>query len=189
MNGDEESNPQKAARAVWERPGHRERISKSFDKRRAAGIKPKNTSAESTAAEILVVAELGLRGLIAERYSRAMPGVDVYAWRRGIKHPNGMRRVAEIQVKYRHEAGATSIDVDTLSEVHFLVAMRANRGRAVGGRERRQVWVVPAADAQALIRNGSIRFSLLSARARINSHFRPCGNECVVPHRQNAVLA
>jgi REP element-mobilizing transposase RayT len=29
----------------------------------------------------------------------------------------------------------------------------------------------------------------VSARARINSHFRPCGNECVVPHRQNAVLA
>ena len=33
------------------------------------------------------------------------------------------------------------------------------------------------------------RLLCLSARARINSHFRPCGNECVVPHRQNAVLA
>lgn len=130
-------------------------------KRRAAGAKPKNTSAESTAAEVLVVAELGLRGLIAERYSRAMPGVDVYAWRRGTKHPNGMRRVADIQVKYRHDSGATDFDVDSLSESHFLVAMRANRGKPVGGRERRQVWVVPADEAQALIRNGSLRFSLL----------------------------
>jgi len=29
----------------------------------------------------------------------------------------------------------------------------------------------------------------LRVRARIVSHFRPCGNECVVPHRQNSVLA
>lgn len=129
--------------------------------RRGSANKPKNTSAESTAAEVLVVAELGLRGLIAERYSRAMPGVDVYAWRRGAKHPSGMRRVADIQVKYRHDSAATDFDAESLSESHFLVAMRANRGRPVGGRERRQVWVVPANEAQALIRNGSIRFSLL----------------------------
>ena len=29
----------------------------------------------------------------------------------------------------------------------------------------------------------------LRVRARIDSHFRPCGNECVVPHGQNSVLA
>jgi hypothetical protein len=161
MNDEEESNAQNAAREIWGRPGHREKIRQAFDKRRAAGIKPTNTSAESTAAEILVAAELGLRGLIAERYSRAMPGVDVYAWRRGIKHSNGMRRVADIQVKYRHESGATNFDVDTLAEIHFLVAARANQGKPVGGRERRQIWIVPASEAQALIRNGSIRFSAL----------------------------
>lgn len=158
----DDTKQQKAARATWARPGHRDKIEQKFAQRREAGIKPRNTSAESTAAEILAVAELGLRGLIAERYSRAMPGVDVYAWRRGVKSAGGMRKVADIQVKYRHLSGDTAFDVDDLSQAHFLVAMRANQGRPVGGREQRQVWVVPAAEAQQLIRNGSIRISELS---------------------------
>lgn len=157
----DETKSQKAARETWQRAGHREKVEQKFADKRAAGIKPRNTSAESTAAEILVAAELGLRGLIAERYSRAMPGVDVYAFRRGMKSADGLRRVADIQVKYRHQAGDTSFDVDDLNDAHFLVAMRANRGKPVGGRERRQIWVAPAVEAQTLIQNGSIRFSAL----------------------------
>ena len=34
-----------------------------------------------------------------------------------------------------------------------------------------------------------IKNDALRVRAKINSHFRRCGNECVVPHRQNPVLA
>lgn len=157
----EETKYQKSARATWERKGFREKIKKTFEDKRNAGIKPRNTSAESTAAEILVAAELGLRGLIAERYSRAMPGVDVYAFRRGNALTGGLRKIADIQVKYRHQAADTSFDVDDLIQAHFLAAIRGNRGTTVAGREKRELWIVPVDEARRLTRNGTIRFSQL----------------------------
>jgi hypothetical protein len=53
--------------------------------------------------------------------------------------------------------------------------------------------LVPMELGRAIYESGSqqgyVYFPTFRVSARIVSHFRPCGNECVVPHWQNPVLA
>jgi hypothetical protein len=117
-----------------------------------------DTTAESEAAELFTVAMLGLRGLIAGQYPRNHKGADVYAWT-----AEGGRR-ANIQVKYRHAADGVDFSVKNL-KADFVVAIRANRGTTVGGRNTMQVWVIPAAELAPLIQtvrsDSYVRFTRL----------------------------
>ncbi len=124
-----------------------------------------DTKAESTAAEQLVVAELGLRGLLSGIYPRSFPDVDVFAFDRDIE------KIVKIQVKYRHAAGASYAEFrsGSLGPVDFVVLIRANQGEAVGGRKDvRQIWVLPSAEVDILLKRGPgkdrITFSTIADR-------------------------
>lgn len=101
-----------------------------------------DTTAQSEAAEIRTVSELAFRGLIAAQYPRNYALHDVFAF------DPAVRRVVNLQVKYRHSASASYAEVRDLEGVDFLVIYRANAGTPVGGREAMQCRVVPAGEAQ-----------------------------------------
>jgi hypothetical protein len=97
-----------------------------------------DTTAEAEAAEDLTVAELSFRGVVAGKYPRNWPSSDVFVFDKARKD------VVDIQVKYRHKASASSVDVGDFG-ADFLVVVRANMGVPTGGRSGRQIWVVPMA--------------------------------------------
>lgn len=110
-----------------------------------------DTSAHSEAAEVMTVAELLDRGVMAGQYPRNFPRVDVFAFL-----PD-RAKVINIQVKYRHQAKDTATQLDDLAQVDFVVLVRGNHGQSVGGRSTKQVWVVPASD----VAEGKVKFASL----------------------------
>ena len=97
-----------------------------------------DTTAEAEAAEDLTVAELSFRGVVAGKYPRNWPSADVFVFDKVRKN------VVDVQVKYRHKANASSVDIGDFG-ADFLVVVRANVGPPTGGRSSRQIWVVPMA--------------------------------------------
>jgi hypothetical protein len=100
-----------------------------------------DTTAQSEAAEIRTVSELAFRGLIAAQYPRNFALHDVFVF------DPAVRRVVNLQVKYRHKASASYVKLPNLEGVDFVVIYRANAGTPIGGREAMQCWVVPASAA------------------------------------------
>ena len=98
--------------------------------------KGEDTTAEAEAAEDLTVAELSFRRIIAGKYPRNWRSADVFAFDKERKE------VVDVQVKYRHAASASTVDVKDFG-ADYLVVVRANAGQPVGGRSSRQIWVVP----------------------------------------------
>jgi len=113
-----------------------------------------DTTAQSEAAEIRTVSELAFRGLIAAQYPRNFALHDVFVFDPDI------RRVVNLQVKYRHKASASVVEIRDLEGVDFVVVYRANAGTPVGGREAIQCWVVPT----SAIESGRLRLAKIPDR-------------------------
>jgi hypothetical protein len=147
---------------LWNSPDYRSKISAAFEKRRAAGIKPRDSALEAEAAEREVVTRLCMLGLMAFQYPRNFRAVDVLAFReRFQKSP----RIARISVKFRHSKVATgkAFDIKTLDGVDFVVVLR-------GGREGfEDIWVIPKAEVKRLAARRTIprvNFSRIDERYR-----------------------
>jgi len=146
----------------WKDPEYRKRISSAFRKRRAAGLRPRDSTLEAEAAEREVVTRLSMRGLMAYQYPRNFHAVDVLAFHEHFQHSP---RLARISVKFRHKLAASgrAFDIKRLSGVNFVVVLR-------GGRDGfEDVWVLPKAVAQKLAARRSIpriNFSRIDERYR-----------------------
>lgn len=129
-----------------------------YDKFYLGGILSRiDTTAQAEAAELLAVAQLGLRGIVAGQYPRNYPSIDVYAFDRG----TGKR--VDIQVKYCHSASSTYLVLGSF-DADFLVAIRMNAGRPQGGREAMQEWVVPMDHVRVLARPAEGKYRLQLAK-------------------------
>ena len=145
----------------WKDRKYRMRISEAFRKRRAKGIKPRDSTLEAEAAEREVVTRLCMLGLMAYQYPRNFRTVDVLAFRERFQR---LPRIARISVKFRHrESGGKAFDIKYLDGVDFVVTLR-------GGRDGfDDVWVIPAAMAKKLASRRSIpriNFSRIHERYR-----------------------
>jgi hypothetical protein len=145
----------------WENPEYRQKISAAFEKRRVAGIKPRDSTLEAEAAEREVVTRLCMLGLMAFQYPRNFHAVDVLAFRESFQR---LPRIARISVKFRHsEAGGKAFDIKKLDGVNFVVALR-------GGRDGfEDVWVIPQTEVKRLAARRTIprvNFSRIDERYR-----------------------
>ena len=146
----------------WKDPEFRQRITNAIRKRRAAGIKPRDSSLEAEAAEREVVTRLCMLGLMAYQYPRNFHAVDVLAFHERFQRSP---RIARISVKFRHTLSVSgrAFDIKRLDGVNFVIVLR-------GGRTGfKDVWVLPKAAAKRLAARRSIpriNFSRIHERYR-----------------------
>lgn len=146
----------------WENPEYRRKISAAFEKRRVAGIKPRDSTLEAEAAERHVVTQLCMLGLMAFQYPRNFHAVDVLTFRERFQR---LPRIARISVKFRHSEVVTgkAFDIKKLDGVNFVVVLR-------GGRDGfEDVWVIPQAEVKRLAARRTIprvNFSRIDERYR-----------------------
>lgn len=146
----------------WTDPEYRQKITDAFEKRRAAGLKPKDSTLEAEAAERHVVTKLCMRGLMAFQYPRNFRAVDVLAFREQWQRTP---RIARISVKFRHSAvrHGKAFDIKSLGGVDFVIALRGNAD------EFQDIWIIPNAEVKRLAEQRTIprvNFSRINERYR-----------------------